>query len=114
MKTKLGSKIRKIRELKGFSQEYMAHKLSISQRAYSKLERNEIKIDWDRINEISDVLEVNPIDLINFDDNLIFNNCTQSGKFENFVNHYPDKLIEVLENQISDLKVEIEFLRSKI
>ena len=92
----------------------MAHKLSISQRAYSKIERDEIKIDWDRINEISSILEISPVDLINFDDNLIFNNCTQSGKFETFINQLPEKLIENYEDQIKQLKSEIEFLRSKI
>ena len=36
--------IRKIRELKGFSQDYMAQQLSISQRQYSRIEKNETEI----------------------------------------------------------------------
>ena len=45
MEKKLGQKIRMVRELKGFSQEYMAHALGLSQRGYSKLERDETKLD---------------------------------------------------------------------
>ena len=45
MDKRLGGKIRQIRELKGFTQDYLATQLGISQRAYSKLERDEIKLD---------------------------------------------------------------------
>ena len=41
MDKKMGQKVRMVRELKGFSQEYMAHSLGMSQRGYSKLERDE-------------------------------------------------------------------------
>jgi transcriptional regulator with XRE-family HTH domain len=42
MSKNIGEKIRQIRDLKGLSQEYISGKLGISQRAYSKIERNEI------------------------------------------------------------------------
>ena len=38
MKANIGDKIRKVRELKGFTQDFMAGKLEMSQRAYSKIE----------------------------------------------------------------------------
>lgn len=40
----IGNKIKNIRELKNFTQEYMAEKLDISQAAYSKLEKGDIKV----------------------------------------------------------------------
>ncbi len=43
MKSSLGQKVRKIREIKGFSQQYVARKLRISQEYYSYLE-NKIKV----------------------------------------------------------------------
>jgi|SRR5690625_175725 len=95
MKNLLGEKIRKIRELKGYSQQYVASQLNISQRAYSKLEREEIKLDWDRIYQISKILEIEPVDLISFDDSFIFNNCQQSGKM-NTINNFPAELKEQL------------------
>lgn len=111
----IGVKIRQLRELKGFTQAYMAEKLAMSQRTYSKLERNETKVDWNKISEIAGVFEMDPVDLINFDDNLIFNNCHQSGKFNNFINNnFPEKLIEQYEKRIAQLESEINFLRTKL
>jgi len=107
----IGEKIRKIRELKGYTQEYMANVLKVSQRAYSKIERNEIKIDWDKIIKISSVLEIEPNDLVNFNDSMVFNNCSQSGKSHIFNNYISEKLIESYESRILNLEKEISFLR---
>lgn len=114
MKTTLGEKIRKVRELKGFSQEYMAEKMDISQRAYSKLEREEIKLDWGRITHISQILDMDPIDLIQFDDSLIFHNCTQSGKINEIHNHFPEELKIQYEKRIEQLEDEVKFLREAL
>ena len=51
-------KIRFIRVYKGYSQEYMAYKLGISQRAYSKIERGETKMTVFRLNQICKLLEI--------------------------------------------------------
>ncbi|VAW11731.1 hypothetical protein MNBD_BACTEROID03-211 [hydrothermal vent metagenome] len=112
MKHDLGAKIRKIRALKGYTQDYMAAKLDVSQRAYSKLENNEIKLDWNRLTDISKILEIDPVELISFDDSLIFHNCSQSGKLHTF-NNFPEDLKKQYENQIAHLKEEIKFLREK-
>lgn len=112
METGIGNRIRKIRELKGYTQDFMASKMNISQRAYSKIENNNIKLDWDRIVLISKLLEVDPMNLVTFDDNLIFNNCSQSGKFEIFNNHFPLELKQSYEQRIEELKTEITFLRN--
>ncbi len=114
MKVALGEKIRKIRELKGYSQEYMAEKLDISQRAYSKLEREETKLDWGRITGISHILEIDPIDLIQFDDSLIFHNCSQSGKINEIHNHFPEELKQQYEKRIEQLEDEVKFLREAL
>jgi transcriptional regulator with XRE-family HTH domain len=113
MSKNIGEKIRQIRDLKGLSQEYISGKLGISQRAYSKIERNEIKIDWEKITEISKIFEIDPMELISFDDNLIFNNCTQSGKFVNSQANFnvPEKLIEQYESRINSLEKELDSLR---
>ena len=110
----VGNKIRKIRELKGFTQDYMASQLEISQRAYSKLENEEIKLDWQRIQKISTILEIELIDLVSFDDNLVFHNSTQSGKINNIHNHFPDELKKSYEDRIKHLEEEVVFLRSLI
>lgn len=84
MKSDIVFKIRKIREIKGFSQEYMASKRSILQRSQSKIENNDPKIDWAKIEIISKILDSDSIDSLSLDDNLFFNNYSQSGKFQVF------------------------------
>lgn len=113
MNTDIGGKIRKIRTLKGFTQDYMAVQLEISQRAYSKLENNEIKLDWSRIFDIAKILEIDPVELVSFDDSLIFHNCSQSGKQHTF-NNFPVELKEQYENQIAHLQEEVLFLRRQL
>ena len=111
MKANIGDKIRKVRELKGFFQDFMAGKLEMSQRAYSKIENNDIKLDWGRIEDISKILEIEPTDLVSFDDSLVFNNCVQSGKFQVFNNNFPDELKKSYEDRIAHLEQEVLFMR---
>lgn len=110
----VGNKIRKVRELKGFTQDYMASQLEMSQRAYSKLEKEEIKLDWQRIEKISNILEIDPIDLVSFDDNLVFHNSTQSGKIHTINNNFPKELKQSYEDRIKHLEEEVLFLRGII
>jgi|TARA_B110000238_G_C15834715_1_gene314312 transcriptional regulator with XRE-family HTH domain len=114
MNKDIGLKIRKLRELKGYSQEYMAERLTISQRAYSKLERNETKLDWGRITDVSSILEIEPMDLISFDDNLIFNNCHQSGKINTINNQIDERLVSLFEKRMEKMEEEVKFLREFI
>lgn len=59
--------IRKIRESKDYTQDYLAVKLAISQNAYSKIELGYTKITVERLFQIAQILEVDPIYLINAD-----------------------------------------------
>lgn len=91
----------------------MAGKLEMSQRAYSKIENNDIKLDWGRIEDISKILEIEPIDLVSFDDNLVFNNSPQSGKnnTNTINNNFPDELKKSYEERVNHLEKEVIFLR---
>lgn len=68
----LGYKIRRIREIKNFSQEYVAQTLGISSKAYSKIENDETKLSVDRLYKLASIFEVKPEDLLHFDEKLIF------------------------------------------
>lgn len=111
--TNIGPKIRKIREIKGYSQEYIASKMSIKQNSYSKLERGETNLSIDRLMEICSVLEIELSTLMNFDEKMVFNNCTQNGNFgENntFVFNAVEKIQELYERIIKAKNEEIETL----
>ncbi len=51
------------RTKKGYSQEYMAEKLSIGQKAYCKLENGKTKLSVTRLKEIAIILEIDIPDL---------------------------------------------------
>lgn len=119
--TKIGENIRKIRELKGFSQDYMASQLNISQRAYSNIESGNRKMDKELLEQVASTLDIDPLRLITFDEKILFKDCHQSGWFLNTINGLGDKERESYEAHITTLKEEnqklwseIEFLRSLI
>ncbi len=83
--TVISHKIRKVREIKGFSQEYIAGKLNLSQNAYSRIERGEIHISQEKLIQIASALEVDVEIIKNYSDSTIFNNCTNSGNFNHYI-----------------------------
>ena len=64
---KIGFNIRKIRESKGFSQDYMANVLDISQASYARLENEDTKVTVDRLSKIAEILNTNIIDFFDAD-----------------------------------------------
>lgn len=117
----IGNKIKNIRELKNFTQEYMADKLEISQAAYSKLEKGDFKISQDKLNKIAEILDVNLEDIKDFDNKRILNsynsikgnnsNITYSNQdiilirklYEDKINLL-EKLVQKQEEEIKNLK----------
>ena len=61
---KIINKIKEIRKDKGYSHEYMAHLLEISQVAYSKIEKNETKLTVERLYKIAEILETKIEDVL--------------------------------------------------
>ena len=59
----VASNIRKIREQKNYTQDYLAAKLDISQNAYSKIELGYSKLTLDRLFQIAIILEVEVMQL---------------------------------------------------
>lgn len=56
--------IRKIRTQKGYSQEYMAYELNISQKTYSNIENNKSPLTIEMVEKIAILLDVSFIDLL--------------------------------------------------
>jgi transcriptional regulator with XRE-family HTH domain len=106
-----GSKIKQIRELKNLSQDFLAGELGLSTRAYSKIESGETQLTVNRLNQIADLLAIDPIELLGFNEKQVFNNCKQEGNIG--INHIsvPEKLIEQYESHITHMQNEITFLR---
>jgi len=69
---KVAANIRKIREYRNYTQDYLAAKLRISQNAYSKIELGHTRITVDRLFHVADILEVDPIVILNCDESEYF------------------------------------------
>lgn len=63
----VAANIRKIREHRNYTQEYLAAKLHISQNAYSKIELGYTRITVERLFQIAEVLGVDPVEVISID-----------------------------------------------
>lgn len=116
MKTKLSisENIRLIRESQGYSQDYVAIKLDITQQAYSAIEKNPERATLIRLREIATVLQVPLVTLLGEDEIIIQQNFHQAGGnaatvFKNIANG-----TEVYEKWINELKEEVHFLRTLV
>jgi len=70
LKTKnVAGNIRKIREYRDYTQDYLAAKLKISQNAYSKIELGYSKLTIDRLFQIAIILEVEVTHLLTLNHN---------------------------------------------
>jgi len=63
----IAGNIRKVREFRNYTQDYLAAKLDISQNAYSKIELGYSKITLDRLFQIAQILEVEVTQLLYFE-----------------------------------------------
>jgi transcriptional regulator with XRE-family HTH domain len=62
-----GHVIKKYREMRNYSQKYVASKIGMSQNAYSKIENNITQLTVHHVKELSKILEVPITDLLNDD-----------------------------------------------
>lgn len=99
-----------IRASLGYSQEYVASRLKVSQQSYSHLERNPLKITLERLYQLSEVFQIEAKELLP--------SLTKNIKRDTLYNkkEIPDLLFqkEQYENQIKDLKEEVLFLKNII
>jgi transcriptional regulator with XRE-family HTH domain len=107
---RIGKKIKQIRELKNYSQEYMAQQLNMSVPGYGRIERNEVDVSMERANQIANILGISLNELISFDERYIFNNYAQNQENGFIVNSHLyqedrkilTELIDFLKQQLHD------------
>ena len=102
VKMNIGDNIKKIRELKNYSQEYLAQELGISQPAYARIESGTSIPKIDRLQHIAEILEVDISTLLNTSVfHFIFNAAAhQSGYIQNQTNNSID--IEIIRKIIQE------------
>lgn len=99
----VGSRIKKIREEKGITQEFMAYELDISQSNYGRLEKDDRRLNIPKIQKIAEVLDISIASLIE----------EKSGVKDenNEILIQKDIIIQRDKEHIASLKEEIIFLR---
>lgn len=101
-----GTKIKRIREERNYSQEYMAAQLDLSQAQYSNIERNKSNVNIHTISRIADILQVSRWELF-FDD-------STEAEFSRFVEKYQARLNSRNKSNQSDLQEKLAELENRI
>jgi len=83
----VAANIRKIREFRDYTQEYLAMRLGISQNAYSKIELAYTRITLERLIQIAAILEIDVVALINNTSEELVKLNTPTVQTEEFVKH---------------------------
>jgi transcriptional regulator with XRE-family HTH domain len=109
-------KIKKLRESRKYSQEYVAEALGISQNAYSKIENEQTKLTTERLSKLAEILEVPEYELLESGTNFILqhNNITYAYVHQLFDNQKEvyEKMIDILKEQLSHAQDEIKRLQN--
>lgn len=110
MSVETGLRIKRIREYRDYTQQYMADRLDISQNAYSKIENGTTKLTTDRLEQIADILDI-PVESILSSEKQTFN--LENNQIDKFYG-YIENLHEENRDMLQKLIVAIESLTEKI
>ncbi|MDT8413654.1 MAG: helix-turn-helix transcriptional regulator [Vicingaceae bacterium] len=105
----IGDNIKKLRELKNYTQAYMAERLHMSVPGYSKIENDKTDITISKINAIAEILEADLATILNFDPKNIFNQNVKSSIVTGYnhqltINGSLDEILSKLQSEINELK----------
>lgn len=113
---KLGDKIRKIRDLRGLSQENMADMLGLSLPTYADIERGKKDVTIGRLETIAEKLGVTLNDIMNFNDRVsnFFDQCqntsVNAGTNPTQNSHYDTR---ELQHQLEKLQLELKLCQAE-
>jgi DNA-binding XRE family transcriptional regulator len=100
--------IRKLRELRNYTQEFMADKISVTRETYGKIERGEPALKVETLINIASVLEVPVTKLFDFDPQVFFNHSTNNTSLVNSshstIHPIPDDFLGVINKTLSLLQ----------
>lgn len=122
MTNTVAEKIKRLRKSNGLSQEAVAEKLHISQSAYARIENGESNSWANHLEKLSDIFDVKPENFLTDDiNNLEQENTDQKGGMAfqfvgtiNTINSLSEKMIELYEERLVDLKNQVEYWKNKV
>lgn len=105
----IGANIRKFRILNGFSQQYMANTLGVSQRQLSRIENNQTEVKFSCVQKISHALGISFYQLINHQEKTSVGKNHKNVLKNNSIS--ANHLMKQYEKHIAHLETEVAFLR---
>ena len=115
MKISISDNIRLIREAKGYSQDYIAKKMKVTQQAYSSMEKQPDNMSLKRLKDLCKVLDVNLVTLLGEDNVYVQQNYNQQGgqaSTKMTVNNSSEHERDLYERMIKQLNEEISYLKA--
>jgi len=99
--------VRKIRQQKGLSQDNMAADMGLSQSQYSRIEQGDCAVPFEKVIEISKILNVSPDEITECKNWQTFYNCNQAGN-HNTQNNNQDctEILKALLEQMKNIQVQ--------
>ncbi len=124
--THIGRKISRIRELRGWKQEYLAAELGVSQQAISKMEQS-AQIEDEVLEKVAAVLGVPAAGIKEFSEEAVFNiisntfhnsSSDSSTLIASSLNYQPtfntvEKIVELYERLLASEREKIELLKKQ-
>jgi transcriptional regulator with XRE-family HTH domain len=116
----VGYKVKKVREIRNLTQQYVADKIGLSLKQYGKIENGQIVPDEERLSKIAESLDVSVDKIKSYDENVILNNTfynehganvvIQNGLSEEQIGTY-ERLIEEKDKRIALMEEQITLLK---
>lgn len=109
---KIGEKLRKIRDLYGYKQEYIATHINLSISQYCKYERDETPITLEMLGKVCAIYNLSQLDFLKWDENTCFNSpennnpIKHKGQPVNTDGEISNKLFAQMQEEIVYLKSE--------
>ncbi|MDR2126315.1 MAG: helix-turn-helix domain-containing protein [Prevotellaceae bacterium] len=110
---KIGNKIRSLRIERNLSPIQVADMLEISESTYRKYETDKSSPNLDMLNKIAKIYNKEIVDLL--PENYVYqeNKDNSVGINEGVINHLSDKIIELYETRITELKEQLQELKNE-
>lgn len=110
---RVGEKIKKLRELKNYTQQYMADELELSLSGYGKIERDETDISISRLEKIAAVLDVDVNTILSFDERQVFNFNNNQNTMVSMRDQHINQM-ELIDKIVNQYKDENQYLKDLI
>lgn len=109
----LGKNVRQLRELKGFTQQNLSDAVNISQKTLSRIENGQVSPTFDLLEKICDELKIKINQLLDFNEQNIFNSYTLNqtgGEFKAYNNTNIEQIIDLYERLLKEKELKINEL----